>query len=272
MGSKSWIYDMILYIYALSLLFYFSDTVSQNRSAKRMGTGLLVFVWLLQTVYIILRLIQHRYMPMLNLFEFLFFFSWLLVTLSLVLNRFYRVELLVFALNVIGFTVLALNVFTDPGVSLQQSQRMQDLLLAHVVLAVCSYAAFTIAAVFSGMYLFLHRSLKHKKWYAIMKRMPSLETIDRYTLYWTTAGTPLLVLSLCLAAVWILLGGAEVEALFDPKMLGTLLVLGAYSHYFMLRTLFRAAGIRLAVWSLSSYALLLANWLASSGLSLYHGL
>ncbi len=52
MVTRSWLFDAMIYMYALSLLFYFSDFANANRSAKRMGTGLLLFVWVLQTAYL----------------------------------------------------------------------------------------------------------------------------------------------------------------------------------------------------------------------------
>lgn len=89
MLTNSWIYDAIIYTYALSLLFYFSDTVGRNRRAKRMGTGLLVFVWVLQTIFLVVRIIRHQDVPIISSFEFMFLFSWLLVTASLAINRFF---------------------------------------------------------------------------------------------------------------------------------------------------------------------------------------
>ncbi len=41
-------------------------------------------------------------------------FSWLIVTISLLINRFFRIELFVFFVNVLGFAILALNVFGNP--------------------------------------------------------------------------------------------------------------------------------------------------------------
>ncbi len=38
-----------------------------------------------------------------------------------------------------------------------------ELLFIHISLAIGSYAAFSIAAIFSGMYVFLHKMLKDQK-------------------------------------------------------------------------------------------------------------
>ncbi len=235
-----------------------------------MGTGLLVFVWVLQTVYFVIRLIQHRDMPTLSMFEFLFFFSWLMVTISLLVNRFFNMELLVFIVNVVGFAVLTLNLLTDPNAAMPiaQEERLNDMLIFHIVMAVCSYAAFTLATILSGMYLFLHRSLKNKK-FAIMKRFPSLDKIDKWILVTTSIGTPLLVLSLSLGVVTIIAGNHSIRMLFDSKVFSSVLVLGAYSHYFLLRLILKVPGTRLAAWTIGSFAVLLMNLLLNP-FSMFH--
>ncbi|OMF23060.1 hypothetical protein BK133_24780 [Paenibacillus sp. FSL H8-0548] len=89
MVTQNFLYDAILYIYALSLLFYFSDFINASRKAKRMGTGLLVFVWVLQTAYLLSRIIYHLQISAVTNFGYWLGFSWLLVTISLVISRFH---------------------------------------------------------------------------------------------------------------------------------------------------------------------------------------
>ncbi len=271
MVTQSWMYDAIIYIYALSLLFYFSDFAGHNRRAKRMGTGLLIFVWVLQTIFFIVRMVGQRQMPILSMFDILFFFSWLLVTASLLLNRFFRVDLFVFFVNVIGFSVLALNFFSDPNVvpSLSYWNINDELLFIHISLAVCSYAAFAVGAVFAGMYLFLHRQLKSKHWGATMKRMPSLEKMDRYAYLMVVTGVPLLILSLSLGLVWVVLIG-DIRLLLDPKVLNSLLILAIYGYYLIRRITLRSPGYRLAQWNLAAFAVVVVNFIISNFYSAFH--
>ncbi|WP_315606718.1 cytochrome C assembly family protein [Paenibacillus aurantius] len=263
-------YDAIIYIYALSLLFYFSDFIGANRSAKRMGTGLLVFVWVLQTAYLGLSVYNHvdRAYAM---SETLFLFSWLLVTVSLIINRFFRIELFVFLVNVVGFSVLALNIFSNPRVTpmLGRWEVSDELLFIHITLAVGSYAAFVIAAVFSGMYLFLHRQLKEKHWSVTMKRLPSLEKTDRYAYRAVIAGTPLLITALSLGLIWVVLQGSA-EQLGDLKVLNSLLVLVGYLYYLFLRLSVKANGRRLAIWNLYAFGVVLLNFIFTNWLSGFH--
>lgn len=50
--------------------------------------------------------------PVLNVAEGLYFYTWVLVTLSLVLTKVLRVEFIVFFTNVIGFSMMAIHTFT----------------------------------------------------------------------------------------------------------------------------------------------------------------
>ncbi|CAG7655407.1 cytochrome c biogenesis protein CcsA [Paenibacillus allorhizosphaerae] len=271
MVTQTWLYDAILYIYTLSLLFYFSDFVGPNRSAKRMGTGLLSFVWILQTVYLFFSLYSHTRLIAFSRFETLFILSWLLVAVSLVINRFFRIELFVFLINVFGFAILALNIFSNPQMSptLAYWKINDELLFIHISLAVASYVAFVVSAIFSGMYLFLHRMLKEKRWSQQMQRLPSLDTTDKYGFFSAVIGVPLLLLSLSLGIVWIALEG-DFNLFFDPKVLNSWFVLLAYFFYVFQRMVLKAPGNRLALWNLAAFLITLLNFVMGGMYSTFH--
>lgn len=270
MITLSWMYDAIIYIYALSLLFYFSDFMGSNRSAKRMGTGLLLFVWVLQSIFLTVKLFEHSTIPILSQLEFMFVLSWLLVTISLVMNHFFRIEYIVFLVNVIGFIVLLLNLFGSPigEQRLENWQIVQELLVLHVAFAICSFAAFTIASIFSGMYIFLFRKLKGKQWSDPVRRLPSLEKTDYYANMSVIIGTPLLILSLAVAIASVYVEG-RFELFFDLKVLLTLAALISYLYYFVKRLSLRHTAYRTAGWILISYGLLVLNF-AFNSLSTFH--
>jgi HemX protein len=218
MMTQDWLTDAVLYIYALSLLFFASDAASGGRSARKMGTGLLVFVWLLQTAFLLSLLYQRISVPELSMRDFLFFVSWLLVSGSFILNRWMRAELLIFFVNVIGFAVLALNLLQRPRqeAALTSWEAASRLLVVHISFMTVAFAILTVAAIFAGMYLFLHNRLKQKRWSPVLNRMPSLETIDRYAFRFGLIGVPLLYLSLSTGTVALLTYG-EFQVLWDVQ-------------------------------------------------------
>ncbi|MBP1995943.1 cytochrome c biogenesis protein CcsA [Paenibacillus eucommiae] len=271
MVTQGWLYDAMIYIYALSLLFYFSDFARANRSAKRMGTGLLSFVWVLQTVYVAMNMYGHLTDWAFSRFEVLFLFTWLLIGISLVVHRFFRIELFLFLVNLIGFAVFALNVFGNPNVAptIQGWDINDELLFIHITLAIGSYAAFTVAAIFSLMYLFLHRKLKEKQFSQTMMRLPSLEKIERYTYMAVIIGAPLLLLALTLGIVWITLEG-NINLLFDPKVVNSFFVLAAYAFYLLQYHSQRVAGKKLAAWNLAAFVIVVINFVVSNLVSGFH--
>ncbi|WP_309120350.1 cytochrome c biogenesis protein CcsA [Paenibacillus sp.] len=270
MVTKFWLYDIIIYIYALSLLFYFADAVARNDGAKRMGEGLLVFVWVLQTFFFFVRMYEHRYIPMFTRFETMFFFSWLLVTVSLAASRFFKLQFVVFFVNVFGFTVLVLNLLTDPGVVPLTRELSTGVLSLHVALAIASYAAFAVSAILSGFYLFLHLRLKQKRWTNALRRLPSLESLERHALQAALVGTPTLILSLSLGAVWLSFD-SPVTALFtDAKLYATASILLLYGWQFVMKFRLRRSGLRIAWWNVSTFLWLLLNFAVANDFSEFH--
>ncbi|NOU91004.1 cytochrome C assembly protein [Paenibacillus sp. LMG 31460] len=272
MVTRSWLFDAMIYMYALSLLFYFSDFANANRSAKRMGTGLLLFVWVLQTAYLGINLYGHLTEWAFARSDVLFMFSWLIVTISLLINRFFRIELFVFFVNVLGFAILALNVFGNPNVTpIKPDWNINDeLLFIHITLAIGSYVAFSIAAIFSGMYVFLHKMLKAKKFSQTVMRLPSLEKIEHYTYLSVIIGAPLLLMALSLGVVWVVLEGDR-NLLYDPKVINSFFVLAAYAFYLFQQHSMRISGNKLAAWNLAAFLIVVLNFVVSNLVSGFHG-
>lgn len=264
MQNWYWLYDAILYIYALSLLFYFSDFMNASQRAKRMGTGLLIFVWVLHTGYLITRILSHLQMTSVTKFEYWLGFAWLMVTISLVISRFFKIDFIVFFVNIIGFAVLALNLYSNQGngASLVVWKTTRELLYIHISLALCSYAALTIGALFAGMYLFLHNQLKRKRWSNFMRRLPSLDMIERYGDRAVIIGVPLLAMSLAIAVTSLLVEG-RTALLLDWKVLTSTATLIMYIIYVYQRAMLKRPGLQLAKLYMLSFGVLVLNLLAN---------
>ncbi|MFX3634925.1 MAG: cytochrome c biogenesis protein CcsA [Candidatus Pristimantibacillus sp.] len=270
MVTQNWMYDAILYIYALSLLFYFSDFIDANRRAKRIGTGLLIFVWIMQTGFLVVRAISHFELTTISEFEYWLGFSWLLVTISLVISRFFKIEFFVFLVNIVGFAVFALNLYSQPGdgAQLAISATMQELLFVHISLILCAYASLTIGTILAGMYIFLHNQLKGKRWSKYVRRFPSLDTIERYSDRAVIVGVPLLTMSLSIAVTVLLVEGRPM-LLLDWKVLTSFAALAIYVIYVIQRALLKRSGTQLARLHIVAFGVLILNIL-SNFLSTFH--
>ncbi|MDR0267739.1 cytochrome c biogenesis protein CcsA [Paenibacillus sp.] len=254
----TWFYDTGIYIYALSLLFFISDCIRRNRSAKRTGTGLLAVVGILQAGALFIRAFEESSLPIFTPFDFLLLLAFSLIVASLIINLLQRAEFAVLLLSIIGFSILVLNRlrFSPGNNSLKHWETVHGLLVMHITLANLSFVVFTIAAVFSVMYLFLHRKLKGKKWTDTVRRLPSLEMLDKYAYSLALIGTPLLTVSFILATLSVISEG-RLNLLLDLKVLATFMGLAFYYFYLFKKRSHQHTGALMAKWILIGYVFII---------------
>lgn len=265
------IYDAALLLYALSLLFIFSDCLRRNPGGKRLGTGLLAVVGLLQLAGLAVRFSQEGGLPIFTPYDFLFWFSFIIVITSLAIAYTRGGEFTILLLSGAGFSVFLLNRvwLTAADHGLESWRAVHGWLAMHIILANLSFGALTLGTVFAIMYLFLHMKLKNKKWDDRIRRLPSLETMDKYSYTAILAGVPLLVVSLLLAGMSIIAEG-RTPLFQDSKVLTTMVGLGVYITYIVLKRSGRKSGMVMARWAISGYAFIILNFLLNS-LSDFHG-
>ncbi|NGZ77533.1 cytochrome c biogenesis protein CcsA [Saccharibacillus alkalitolerans] len=262
--------ELMIYIYALSLLFYFSDCVSRSVRSRRIGAGLLGVTALLQFSVIAVRIVLEGRVPIFSVYDFLFLFIFVLTSAGFGLALTQKAEFVVLLLGIVGFTASVLNEFWFPvGQHAEHIGYTQKLLLIlHVVLANLSLVALTIAAVFGILYLFLYAMLKRKKWNDMIRRLPSLEQTERWAHVSVLTGTPLLIVSL-LVAFLLIVAQRRWEMLLDVKGITTFAALAVYGLYFLLKRTSKYSGFSIAKWTLAGYALVIIN-LLSNAFSEYH--
>ncbi|OMF31653.1 hypothetical protein BK133_15585 [Paenibacillus sp. FSL H8-0548] len=194
----------------------------------------------------------------------------LIFVYAMLVSRFIKIDFIVFFVNVIGFAVLALNLYSNPGNSgtLEVWKTTRELLYIHISLILCAYAALTLGALFAGMYLFLHNQLKRKRWTNFVRRLPSLDMIERYGDRAAIIGVPLLAMSLAIAVTTLLVEG-KAALLLDWKVLTSFGTLIMYIIYVYQRSMLKRAGLQLARLYLISFTMLLLN-LFTNYLSSFH--
>ena len=271
LGDERLLYDFIISLYALSLLFVFSDLVQPNRQGRRLGLLFLVAVWILQTVFFSWKVFDQY--PALAGNDSLLFYSWALVTVTLVIKRLYRMDVIVFAGNLLGFAFLASHLFIAPTESSPLTEPLlSELVFIHAIMAFFAYVLFSLSTVCAALYLIGNYLLKRKRWNWTLRRLPSLGTLQLFAYRLNMIGVPLLMLALVLGLIW---AHEKVEGGFwyDPKIFGSFLVLVAYGVYLYQRVVRGWNGQRLAWWSLLSFATIVVNYIISNaGLSFHQWL
>ncbi|MDM5298958.1 cytochrome c biogenesis protein [Bacillus pumilus] len=263
--------EATILIYALSVLFYFIDFLQHNRKAGKIAFWLLSIVWLLQTVYMFYIMVETDRFPVLNVAEGLYFYTWVLVTLSLVLTKVLRVEFIVFVTNVIGFSMMAIHTFTPSDLHSAEltGKLTSELLVIHITMAILSYGAFSLSFAFSLLYLFQYRLLKKKQWGKWLLRIEDLSNLDHMAYVLNIIAVPMLLLSLILGVIWAYI---SYDTLYwtDAKVLGSFIMLFLYGFYLYIRLVRNVQGKIVARWNVASFLVLMINYFLLGSLSTFH--
>lgn len=271
MIELKWLYEFILIIYGLSLIGYFIDFIQDNRKVNRAAFWLLSVVWVIQTVFLLYEvLIEHNF-PIITLNDSLFFYAWVLVTISLIANKLFPIHFIVFFTNVFSFFILLLYLLLDAQANLETHgiQLVHEMLVAHITVAIISYGFFTFSFLLSLMYIIQYQLLKRKKGLKWMWRFGDLNRLDDYSFKTVTIGVPLLLIAIILGVVWAYVSNAEFYW-FDLKTIGSFFVLAIYIIYLILRLLKGYKGKVTAMYNTAAFLILLINFFLFSTLSNFH--
>ena len=265
------LHEATVLLYAISMLLYFIDFLNNNQKANRVAFWLLSIVWVLQTIFLFLYVLKTGRFPVLTIFEGLYFYAWVLISLSLIINRLLRVDFTVFFTNVLGFMVMAIHTFAPVQIESQVlAQRLvSELLLIHITFAILSYGAFTLSFVFSLLYLIQYDLLKRKKWGKRLLRLGDLTKLEHMSYVLAVIGVPLLVVSLILGIQWAYIKVPGVSWL-DMKIIGSFILLIAYSVFLYLKIRKQMYGRTLAFLNIGSFMIVLLTFFLFGSLSTFH--
>lgn len=263
--------EFMVLLYALSVLFYFIDFLHHNRKANQVAFWLLSIVWVLQTFFLLYEMIVYNRFPVLNVFEGLYFYTWVLITLSLVLNRFIRIDFIIFFTNIIGFIMMAIHTFAPSNAISAEvsSQLISELLLIHITMTILGYGAFSLSFVFSILYLIQYNLLKKKKWGKRLLRIEDLAKLDHMSYVLNVIGVPILLLGIILGVIWAYIKLPEFEW-YDFKVLGSFMVISIYSINLYFRIVKQWQGKAIALFNVASFLVLLINFFLFGSLSRFH--
>lgn len=264
------LYEVMIVLYAISLVFYFTDYFYKQVRARRIAFWLVSFVWVIQSTIIFLTIIEMKRFPVLSLYEGILFYSWLLVTLSIFLHCIARVDLPVFIINILGFIFASIYTFMPKRATGAVGETLiSEMLFIHISFAILSYAAFTLAFVFSTLYLVLYRLLKKKKLTHLWARLPSLQQTSNWINVSFFVGIPLLFVSLILGFEWALVT-LDSFFIFDAKIIGSFILLVLYCCILYGYRKGKLTGTNFAWVHIYAYLLVIVNFFLGSSLSQFH--
>lgn len=264
------LYELMIILYALSIVLYFIDYLYKNLKARRVAFWFVSIVWILQILFLVLFIIETKRFPVLSLFEGVFFYAWLLTTLSIFLHCIARVDLPVFFINVLSFVFVTIHLFApDTATQVVGESLVSEMLLIHISFAIVSYAAFSLSFVFSILYLILYRILKQKKLTNLWARLPNLQQMSKWISYSNLVGVPLLLISLLLGLEWAMMT-LEGLSVFDVKIIGSFIVSVVYLVILLLHRKSKLVGVTFAWVQIYLFLLVVVNFFLGSKLSNFH--
>jgi len=263
------LYQMMVVLYAISIMLYFTDYFYKKDFIRRSAFWLISIVWVMQTAFIIINIFETKRFPILSLSEGIYFYAWLLVTLSIFLHCIARVDLPVFFVNILGFVFMTIRLFAPNNLNPVLKTLESEMLFIHISFAIFAYAVFSISFVFSILYLVLYRLLKKKKYTKIWSRLPSLTQMTQWMNYSIIIGIPILVISILLGLESAFMKVDSVS-IFDAKIVGSFVILIIYVVVLLLKQRGKITGTSFAWIQIYAYFVVLINFFLGSKLSHFH--
>jgi HemX protein len=266
--AERWIYDFMIYVYALSLLFALADSLHPNKKSEWISYLFLAGVWIMQTSVFVIEL-GHYYSLSIPL-DALFIYSWILIGFTLVMHLVYRMNIFYFIANFIGFIVFAINLFIPrPGSEELARLLLKELVLVHVTMAMMAYAAFSLASIGSGLYLVNNHLLKQKKWNHLLRQLPSLGRLEWFSIWLVVAGTVFLIVAMVLGVIY---SYQAIGHMFwtDPKVWGSFWVALLYGWILYRWGRKQMMGRRLAWWNALAILAVLVNYVTIRSSESFH--
>jgi ABC-type uncharacterized transport system permease subunit len=248
---------MAEYFFGLAFLAYAAAAFGYAIDARRPGTaGRLAtwgvrLGWLLQTALLVDQAARADGFPWATWAGSLNLFVWLVVSVFLVWGCRSRYRLLGLAVMPLAAALLVIaRLGGGTGVE-HDSGYSTAFLVVHVGLLSFAFAAFTLAAALSALYLWQERRLKSHRPAALLGRAPSLLTLETLTSRTIVVALPALTAGIVAGLVRLRNEGGAVDALMAVT-LGTWAV---YGSYLVLRFEAGWHGRRAAYLALAGFAL-----------------
>ncbi|MCZ2258426.1 cytochrome C assembly family protein [Sporosarcina sp. G11-34] len=263
--------ELMVVLYAIGLVFYFIDYLNKDKIAHRSAFWILSAVYIMQTGFLFMFIIETKRFPVLSLFEGIYFYAWLLITLSILLHIFFKVGHAVFFLNVISFIFITIHTFAPAQIQTSPvgEALISELLFIHITFAILSYTAFAMSFVFAILYLLVYKILKQRKWSKQFGRLPSLQQAMTGMKVSLLTGIPFLLVSLILGVQWAHVVLDE-WSVFDMKIMGSFLLLVVYGSVLFFHQSGRLRGNDYAWANVFAFLFVIINFFLGGRLSEFH--
>ncbi|WP_163537921.1 cytochrome c biogenesis protein CcsA [Gracilibacillus sp. YIM 98692] len=271
MFAERFIQEGMLIFYGLSVIFYFIDFLYHNQKANRIAFWFLSMVWVIQTIFLLTEIVLTSSFPVQTFNDGLYTYTWMVITFSLSVHYFFKLEFFMFFMSIFGFIVMILHTIRSTQIvdATQIPNVLNEILAAHIMLALLSYGLFTVSFILACLFFMQYKLLKSKKGYNWLRRFQDLEGLEKRAFQIIVLAVPLLIISIILGVVWAYMSGAEFYW-GDSKTVGSIFVFLIYSWYLFMRVQGNYRGKAILRLNVLSFFVLLINFFLFNTLSNFH--
>lgn len=256
MINSFFIFDILFWIYLIAACCYIFYVALKKEAIGSIAFILTIIGWLVNTVALIVRMMETGRAPYVNLFETMVLLTWMVVA------GFIAMSLKFPKLKVLGVILISLA-FLAIGAAAMLPYRYQAIeplipalqsnwLVLHVLTTFVGYAGFAIAFGIGVLYLFKEKS-ERKGTPSFLDRFPSAEILDDMNYKFIAIGFPFVTLGIILGAIWANYAWGGYWS-WDPKETWSLIVWFIYAGYFHGRLVRGWKGRKTAYFSIVGFA------------------
>lgn len=238
-------YALVIYAYGKA---FFSDAEWAQRSKRTLLIGLV----LVHGAYLVARTVAFDHPPATNIFEILTLIAFTTTA------SYFAIETRT-GQHETGYFVLLFAFFFQVVSSLfiEDLTQVKDVLRSayfglHVASALAGYSAITLSAVYGFLYLMLYHEMKKSQFGVIYRKLPSLENLERMSVFSIWMGFVFLAVAMLAGLVWLPQAFTDVSYA-DPKLIGTVIIWLIYGIALAARRSAKWKGRRMMVIAISGF-------------------
>ncbi|MFH1092240.1 MAG: c-type cytochrome biogenesis protein CcsB [Pseudomonadota bacterium] len=253
--TGSLVLALALLAYLLSAAGFIVFGIRQNKKAARGAHGALAAGFGLQTIHLAVRTVALGQLPVLNMFEALAFFGWVLAGVYLLVQLKFKLHILGALASPLTVVLVFGGVFFGAKPETVSSIYKSVWLTLHLAGFFTGYGFFGLAFVAGVMYLFQEQQIKSKRPGPVFRRLPSLNILDHLNQYCLSLGFPFMTLGLITGAVYAQVTLGKYWR-WDPKEVWSLILWLVYAALLHQRLTVGWRGRRAAVMAIVGFSVL----------------
>lgn len=255
-SGSEWLFAMSLVIYLVTTILYIFYAALKNDKFSKFGTWILIVGVVVHATALVLRTIEAKHAPFVNIYESLTFFSWLIAFIYLVFQFKFRIKILGVLITPLAFLAIAVASIL-PG-DLKEIRPLVPALQSHWLefhIATCfvGYACFAVSFALGIAYL-----VKRNK--SDSSTVMTRDKLDMIGYKAISLGFPFLTLGIVSGSIWASAAWGRYWA-WDPKEVWSLITWLIYAIYLHLRIVSKWKGTTTAIVSVIGFAAVIFTFL-----------